>query len=63
VIVNGIVDKGCEMPIMGYNTLVSKPINIKNAILKPTENKIVTATLISLSLRSLSKTNPGINER
>jgi hypothetical protein len=63
VIVNGMVVKGCEMPRLRYNWLINNPTNIKNAILKPTENNITSTTLVSFSLRSLRRTNPGINER
>ena len=63
VSVNGRVVKGCEKPIIGYNPLINNPTNIKNATLKPTENKIVLTTLISLSLRNLNNTIPGMNER
>jgi hypothetical protein len=63
MIVNGMVDKGCEMPRARYNSLINNPTNIKNAMLKPTENSTTSTTLLSFNLRILRRTNPGINER
>jgi hypothetical protein len=61
--INGITDKGCERPRTEYNSLTNNPINIENAILKPTENKIISRKLIFFSLRSLRSPNPGTNDR
>ena len=63
VIANGIADKGCKMPNIGYKVLIKSPINIKKAILKPTENRIVSTTFVSFNLRSLRKTKPGTNDK
>jgi len=61
VIVNGKVDNGFKTPNRGYNSFISNPVNIKNAILKLTENKNVSMIFFSLSLRTRRMTNPGMN--
>jgi hypothetical protein len=63
MIVNGIVDRGCELPTARNNSLISNPTNIKNAILKPAENNTMSTKLIFFNLRILRRTNPGTNER
>jgi len=63
VTVKGTTDKGFETPNRGYILFINNPTNIKNAILKPTENKIVSILFLSLSFRPLRMTNPGINVR
>ena len=57
-----MVDKGCETPKRN-NSLISKPANIENAMLKPTENRIVSTMFLSFNFIILRRMNPGINER
>jgi hypothetical protein len=63
VIIRGSADKGFEIPINGYNSFTNNPINIKDAMLKPKENKMVSVMCISFNLNIVRRTNPGINER
>lgn len=51
------------MPRNKYNSLTNKAVKVTDAILKPTEKRIVSKKLISFILRSLRIANPGINDR
>jgi len=60
VIINGIVDKGREMPRRrGNNSFINNPTNISNAMLKPTENRKVFTKLVSCNLNNLRMRKPG----
>jgi hypothetical protein len=63
VISVGRVDKGAEMPRRGYSSFINNPINIKNAMLNPTENKIVSVIFNPRNLSILSIIAPGTNTR
>jgi hypothetical protein len=62
VIDKGRIDNGSETPIRGYNSLTTNPTNIRNAILKPTENNTVLILLFRFNLRILRTRNPGTKE-
>lgn len=62
-VVSGITDKGWEIPRDTYSSLTNKPTNITEAMLKATENRMVSNKSISLRLNSLRSANPGIKER
>ena len=63
VIINDKVEIGFEIPISGYSVFMIAPVNIKKAILNPTENNIVSIIVILSNLRTLNIMNPGINVR
>ena len=63
VIIRDKVEIGSEIPRSGYSVLMIAPVNIKQAILNPTENNIVSVIVILSSLRTLNIMNPGINVR
>jgi hypothetical protein len=57
------VDKGSEIPIMGSNSFIINPINIKNAMPNPTENSVVSVGLSFSNLRNLRMRKPGTKVR
>jgi hypothetical protein len=60
---NGEADNGLKILKKGYISSASKPMNIKIAILNPTEKRMFSIELISSNLRVLRTRNPGRNER
>jgi len=63
VINEGRVDRGSEMPRRGYTSFINNPVNIKNAILNPTENNRVSVLLKSRSPKTPIIIIPGTNVR
>jgi len=63
VIIKGRVDRGSKIPVRGYNSFIDNPINIKNAILNPIENKRFSVVLKPCSLKIPSIIIPGTNVR
>jgi hypothetical protein len=61
-IINGVIDRGLEIPRIGNNTHKKSPRNIKNARLTPTERNIMSI-LLHFSPRALRITSPGTKSR
>ena len=57
------MDRGSESKLNEPNSFIRNPVSIRNARLKPTENKIFSVILDRSILKSLSRTNPGTNTR
>jgi len=59
MIIKGHCDKGFNIPVMGSSSFINNPMNIKNAMLNPTERKTVSVKERSRNLNSFKITIPG----
>ena len=63
VIIKGKVEIGFEIPRGGYNIFIKKPVNIKKAMLNPTEYRIISIVLSLFDLSIWRINNPGMRVR
>jgi hypothetical protein len=58
-----LADKDSEKPIMGHNSFINNPKNMRNAMLNPADSKIISATLSFSNLKNLKTIIPGTKVR
>jgi hypothetical protein len=63
VINKGICEIGFEIPSRGYNVLMNNPMNIRKAMLSPTQYKMVSIVFSLFSFRIRIINNPDKNVR
>jgi len=56
-------ESGCTMPKIGYNSFTKRPVNVKKAILSPTEKRMFSSALSLLIFSNLMIMIPGNNEK
>jgi hypothetical protein len=59
----GTVERGWEMPRIGYIELIKNPTIIAIAMLRPTENKINSSKSVFSILNAISNKKPGTKVR
>lgn len=63
VIIKIVRSNGRRTPANGYDSLIIKPRNIRNAVLNPIERRSVSSLSLVLYFNSFREMNPGIKIR